>query len=122
VVGATTLNSTLAVTNAATFGNQVTIAGLLRANGGTQTTTLTTSGNATIGGNLTVNGTSQLTGLVTASSGVNTTALAATPAPPLRHHSAWTRLAGARHHTYRRDYRLPRRQLQACRRPGVRRR
>jgi hypothetical protein len=78
VVGATTLNSTLAVTNAATFGNSVTIAGLLRANGGTQTTTLTTSGNATIGGNLTVNGTSQLTGLVTASNGVNTTALAAT--------------------------------------------
>jgi hypothetical protein len=78
VFGATTLNSTLAVTNAATFGNAVTIAGLLRANGGTDTTILTTSGNATIGGNLTVNGTSQLTGLVTASSGVNTTALAAT--------------------------------------------
>ena len=78
VVGATTLNSTLAVTNAATFGNSVTITGLLRANGGTETTTLITSGNATVGGNLTVNGTSQLTGLVTASNGVNTTALAAT--------------------------------------------
>jgi len=78
VTGATTLNSTLAVTNAATFGNQVTIAGLLRANGGTETTTLITSGNATVGGNLSVAGTSVLTGLVTASSGVNTTALAAT--------------------------------------------
>jgi hypothetical protein len=77
VTGATTINNTLLVSNAATFSNAVTIAGLLRANGGTQTTTLSTSGNATVGGNLGVTGTTTLTGLLTANAGVNTTTLAA---------------------------------------------
>ena len=53
-----------------------TLTGLLTANGGINTTTLTTTGDTSVGGNLAVTGTTTLTGLLTANGGISTTTLA----------------------------------------------